>query len=77
MFGGRLSKFSTKNCPLCNSSQLRRSHRRTFERLLLPFTIACRCNECGHRFYTTARSTQQSSSSPFAMHSERQSLNLR
>jgi transcriptional regulator NrdR family protein len=44
--------FGRKHCPFCDSSQFRRTRRRSLERVLLPFAIACRCNECGHRFYS-------------------------
>lgn len=47
-----LGIFSTGNCLFCNSSQLRRARRHVIERILLPFAVACRCNECGYRFYT-------------------------
>ena len=43
------------NCLTCNSAQVRRSRRRAIERILLPFAAACRCNECGRRFYSIAR----------------------
>jgi len=67
MFGRKPAALRRKSCPICNSSHVRRSHRRGLERLLLPFISACRCNECGHRFYTTARSIKQSGSSPMAL----------
>lgn len=44
-----------RTCPRCNSAQVRRSRRHAIERILLPFASACRCNECGRRFYSIAR----------------------
>ena len=66
MFGVRLGK----NCPVCNSAQVHRSRRNTVERILLSFAVACRCNECGQRFYTIARSVrkQTESFSPVEIH---------
>lgn len=59
MFGVRLGK----TCPACNSSQVHRSRRNSIERILLPFVAAGRCNECGQRFYTIARSIRQQTES--------------
>ena len=59
MFGVRLGS----NCPACHSTQVHRSRRNRVERILLPFTAACRCNECGQRFYTVARSIRQQTES--------------
>lgn len=47
------------NCPTCNSAQVRRSRRHAIERILLPFAAACRCNECGRRFYSIARAIRR------------------
>lgn len=44
-----------KTCPACDSAHIRRTRRHPLERILLPFASACRCNECGRRFYSLAR----------------------
>lgn len=45
-----------KSCPTCNSTHVHRTRRHPIERILLPFVAACRCNECGRRFYSLSRS---------------------
>lgn len=46
-------------CPTCNSAHVRRSRRHVIERILLPFAAACRCSECGRRFYSVARAIRR------------------
>lgn len=50
-------------CPACNSVHIRRSRRYLIERILLPYASACRCNECGRRFYSLSRRVRQQAES--------------
>ncbi|GGA58758.1 hypothetical protein GCM10011507_07670 [Edaphobacter acidisoli] len=50
-------------CPACDSAQIRRTRRHALERVLLPFAAACRCNECGHRFYSVSRAIRHQTDS--------------
>lgn len=46
-----------RQCPLCGSSSLRRSRRKTLiEKILLPLfgRLPYRCEQCDHRFYAAA-----------------------
>ena len=51
-------------CPTCNSVHIRRSRRDLIERILLPYASACRCSECGRRFYSISRRIRQQTESP-------------